>query len=151
VDLILRIGNDPASWTLPDASYDDLVTKLRQGTGPLVLPVTAPLVGSLVLSRQAAGNVVLLQPPGGRVWESTDWNPGHVARPDAPVIYLASPAGPAQGARYALSSNVNAVTAVQEIETAMANGTVLTFPVYDPSGTGLLVIRGASLPFAVVC
>jgi hypothetical protein len=151
VELILRIGNDPASWTLPDASYDDLVTKLGQSTGPLVLPVAAPLSGSLVLSRQAAGSVVLLQPPGGRVWETTGSNPGHEAWPDAPVIYLASPAGPVRGARYAVSSNVDAMTAVQAIETAMTDGTVLTFPVFDPSGTGLLVIRGASLPFAVVC
>jgi hypothetical protein len=151
VELILRIGNDPASWTLPDASYDDLVTQLGQGTGPLVLPVTAPLSGSLVLSHRAAGSVVLLQPPGGRVWESTDWNPGHEARPAGPVIYLASSAGPAGGGRYAVSSGVNAMTAVQAIETAMTNGTVFTFPVYDPSGTGLLVIHGASLPFAVVC
>jgi hypothetical protein len=48
-----------------------------------------------------------------------------------------------------VSSSVS--TAVQDIKTAMKGGTVFTFQVYDPSGTGTLVINGGALPFAVVC
>ena len=52
---------------------------------------------------------------------------------------------------YAVSSNVARETVVQDIVTAMADGKMLTFPVYAASGTGVLVISGAALPFAVVC
>ena len=52
---------------------------------------------------------------------------------------------------YAVSSNINKATAVDDIVAAMKDGTMLTFQVYDASGTGALVINGAALPFAVVC
>ena len=147
--LIVRIGSDPASWVVSNPSYEDLVKELGQGTDPVLLQVTAPLTGQLVLSHRAAGSVALIQPPGGRVWQTHDWNPGHESAPSAPLVYLASPAGPGQGSLYAVSSSVS--TAVQDIQTAMKGGTVFTFQVYDPSGTGTLVINGGALPFAVVC
>jgi hypothetical protein len=65
-------------------------------------------------------------------------------------VYLASSAGPGQGSLYAVSSNVNSDAAVQEIVTAMTGNTVLTLQVYDSSGSGVLLINGAALPFAVV-
>lgn len=151
MELIVRIGSDPTSWVVPDSSFEIVATQLGQATGPLVLPVTMPLAGQLVLSHRAAGSVALIQPPGGRVWQTHDWNPGHEATPSAPLVYLASPAGAGQGAVYAVSSNVNAMTAVQDIVTAMTDGAMLTFQVYDPSGTGALLINGGALPFAVVC
>jgi len=41
---------------------------------------------------------------------------------------------------------------VDDIVAAMSDDTkrMLTLPVYDQSGTGILVIDGAALPFAVV-
>jgi hypothetical protein len=70
--------------------------------------------------------------------------------PSAPRVYLASSAGPGHGSLYAVSSNANIATAVQEIVAAMTGNTVLTFQVYDSSGTGVLLINGAALAFAVV-
>lgn len=169
MDLILRIGGDPASWVVLDADYEALVAQLHRATAPVIIEVTAPLTGRLVLSPKAAGSVVILQPPGGAVWrttdwnpggafwKTTDWNPGGAIKPGAaraPIVYLASPAGPGTGtSRYAVSGDVNAQGVVQDIVTAMSDGTkrMLSLPVYDPSGTGVLVIDGAALPFAVVC
>ncbi len=154
MDLILRIGGDPASWVVPDGNYDALATQFSQATEPAVIEVSSPLAGTLVLSAKAAGSVVILQPPGGLVLETHDWNPGGAIKPSAPLIYLASPAGPGTGSsRYVVSANVNAQALVEEIRTAMSDGTkrMLTLPVFDPSGTGTLVIDGAALPFAVVC
>jgi hypothetical protein len=150
VETIVRIGSDPTDWVVPDASYQSVATQLGQATGPVKLPVTAPLTGTLVLSHRAAGSVALLGPPGGTVFETHDWNPGHEAAPSAPRVYLASSAGPGQGSLYAVSSNVNSDAAVQEIVTAMTGNTVLTLQVYDSSGSGVLLINGAALPFAVV-
>jgi hypothetical protein len=150
VELIVRIGSDPTSWVVPDSSYESVAAQLGQATGPLELPVTAPLGGRLVLSPRAAGSVALIQPSGG-VWQTHDWNPGHDAAPTAPLVYLASPAGAGQSAVYAVSSNVNAMTVAQDIKTAMTDKTAVTFQVHDTTGAGLLVIDGATLPFAVVC
>lgn len=151
MELIVRIGTDPASWAVMSPGYEDLVTQLGQATEPVVLSVTAPLAGQLVLSHRAAESVAVIQPPGGRVWETHDWNPGHGSAPSAPNVYLPSPAGPGQASLYAVSSNVSAMTAVADITAAMKDGKVITFGVYDPSGTGTLVINGAALPFVVVC
>jgi hypothetical protein len=151
VELIVRIGTDPASWAVISPSYGDLVQQLSQATEPVVLSVTAPLDGQLVLSHRAAGSVAVIQPPGGRVWQTHDWNPGHGSAPSAPNLYLPSPAGPGQGSLYAVSSNVNDSTAVADITAAMKDEKVLTFQVYDASGEGTLMIQGATLAFAVVC
>lgn len=161
MDLILRIGSDPSSWVVPNAEYGQLVDRLSQATAPVVVDVVAPIAGRLVLSHRAAGSVVLLQPPGGQAWESTDWNPSRIAKPVAPVapvarvapvVYIASPGGPGQGtSEYALASSVTSQVLEQEIVTAMSgDGSELTLPVFDPTGTGVLLLHGASLPFVVV-
>ena len=157
MDLILRIGGDPASWVVPDGNSEALAAQFSQATAPVLIEVIAPLAGQLVVSPKAAGSVVILQPPGGTVFETHDWNPGGAIKPSAPIVYLASPAGPGTGAfRYAVSANVTAQAVVQDIITAMSDNDndndkrMLTLPVYDPSGTGILVIDGAALPFAVV-
>lgn len=151
MEVIVRIGGDPASWIVADQSYESMTAELRKATGPVVIPVTAPLVGSLVLSHRAAASVVVIQPPGGTVFSTTGWNPGHEGGPTAPILYLASLTGPGPDAVYAVSSDINHEVAVQEISTVMTNGTVFAFGVYDASGTGTLLINGAALPFAVVC
>ena len=149
MELIVRIGSDPTSWAVADATSATLAEQLA--SGPVALPVTAPLTGTLVVSPKAAGSVALIEPPGGQVWETHDWNPGHGQAPSAPLVYLASPAGPGQAPMYVVSSNVARETVVQDIVTAMAGGKMLTFQVYAASGTGVLVISGGALPFAVVC
>jgi hypothetical protein len=150
VEVIVRIGGDPTSWTVAGQSYETMTEELSNATGPVVIQVISPLVGSLVLSHRAAGSVAVIQPPGGVVFKNTGSNPGHEQAPTTATLYLASPAGPGPGAMYA-ASNANFAAAVQEVSTAMANGAVLALSVYDASGTGTLLINGAALPFAVVC
>ena len=86
MELIVRIGSDPTSWAVADATSATLAEQLA--SGPVVLPVTAPLTGTLVVSPKAAGSVALIEPPGGQVWETRDWNPGHQGAPSAPLVYL---------------------------------------------------------------
>lgn len=150
MELIVRIGSDPTSWVVPGASYESLIEQLSKASAPVVVPVMGPLDGSLVVSHRAAASVALIQPPGGTVLQTRDWNPGHEGAPTAPLVYLASPGGPGQGGQYVVSSNVDRATAVQDIVTAMKDGKVLSFDVFDSTGTGVLLINGAALPFAVV-
>jgi hypothetical protein len=63
-------------------------------------------------------------------------------------VYLASPAGPGQAPVYAVSSNVNKATAVDDIVAAMKDGTMLTFQVYDASGTGAGAAPASPKPLA---
>jgi hypothetical protein len=149
VDLIMRIGGDPASWIVRDGDYEGLIAQLSQATAPVVIGVSAPVGGRLVLSPRAAGSVVILQPPGGVVWEPRDWNPGGAIKPTVPIVYLSLSAG---GSLYALSGTVESQSVVDDIVAAMSDDTkrMLTLPVYDSSGEGVLVIDGATLPFAVV-
>lgn len=149
MDLILRIGGDPASWIVRGGDYEGLIAQVRNATAPVVVQVSAPVGGRLVLSPRAAGSVVILQPPGGVVWETTDWNPGGAIKPATPILYLALSAG---ASRYALSGTVESQAVVDDIVAAMSDDSkrMLTLPVYDQSGTGILVIDGAALPFAVV-
>jgi hypothetical protein len=153
VNLVMHIGSDPASWIVPDRDYEGLAAQLREATAPVVVQVVDPLAGQLVLSPRAAGSVVILQPPPGGDWNPSDWNPSRGPRPSAPIVYLASPSGPGTGSRYAVSADVDADTVVHNIKTAMSGEATrtLTLPVYGPAGTGLMVIDGATLPFAVVC
>jgi len=148
VELIVRIGSDPTSWAVPNETSASVAEQLA--VGPVPLPVRAPLTGTLVVSHKAAASVALIDPPGGKIWQIYDWNPGGQA-PTAPLVYLPSPAGPGQGGLYAVSSNINRDTLIQDIVTAMKGGKMLRLPVYDASGEGVLVISGAALPFAVVC
>ena len=149
MELIVRIGSDPTSWAVAGATSATLAEQLA--SGPVAVPVTAPLTGTLVVSPKAAGSVALIDPPGGKVWQTHDWNPGHEQKPSAPYVYLASPAGPGQGGVYGVLSPVSEMTAVQDITNAMTDSTVFTLQVRDPSGTGVLLIDGATLSFAVVC
>jgi hypothetical protein len=155
VDLILRIGSDPASWIVTGGDYEGLVAQLSRPAAPVVADVISPLVGRLVLSPKAAGSVVILQPSGGGLtWQPFDWNPGGAIKPSGPVVYLASPAGPFAGtSRYTVSADLNAQGVEQDVIAAMSDDTkrILTLPVSGPAGTGMLVVDGATLPFAVVC
>ena len=155
MDLILRTGSDPASWVVAGGDYEGLVAQLSRPAAPVVVDVISPLKGRLVLSPRAAGSVVILQPSGGgTIWQPFDWNPGGIIKPSAPSVYLASPAGPWAGTSlYTVSADINAQGVEQDIIAAMSDDTkrILTLPVSDAAGTGMLVVDGATLPFAVVC
>src|SRR5689334_18348472 len=90
--IFLRIGTDPTAWVLENAEPDTVAAQLSQATGPVVLPVVAPLQGNLVVSPSAAATLsVRRQPPG------TGARPSHIAVPRSPVLYLPSLTGPTQG------------------------------------------------------
>ena len=43
MDLILRIGGDPASWIVRGGDYEGLIAQLRNATAPVVVQVGAPV------------------------------------------------------------------------------------------------------------
>jgi hypothetical protein len=143
----LHIGTDPTEWQVLQEGYAGAVAQeLAQATGPVVLPVNYPLVGTLVLSVRSAGTVAVT-PPGP-----------HGSHPSGaklkwPVIRIPSAVVPAVNTPgdYILASDTNLAQLQQDIESAMTNGTLLTVPVMSIGLGAALVLSGASLAYAVLC
>ena len=55
--IFLQIGTDPTAWILEDAEPDTVAAQLSEATGPVVLPVSDPLQGDLVVSPPAAATI----------------------------------------------------------------------------------------------
>jgi hypothetical protein len=143
--LRLQIGTDPTAWVLQDANESAVAAQLSQATGPVVLPVVAPVQGQLVLSVRSAGAVSLLAPPsvGGA-------HPTGVTGVGMPVVYLPSLTAATEVSGYELDAGTNLAALQQEIVAAMTGGTRLTVHISAPSGSGLLVLNGAALAFVVL-
>ncbi len=71
--LKLQIGTDPFPWIVKDIDYQTLAGQLAGATGPVVVPVSSPLQGRLVLSK-AAGSVAVAKP------DAVGWNPSDTPR-----------------------------------------------------------------------
>lgn len=139
----LRIGTDPTDWEVPqDLDISALAQQLA--TGPVVLPVSYPLRGNLVLSARNAG-AVWFGLPGAQGSHPT----GAVL--PMPVIHVPSAAAPTQEAPgYPLHTGTDLAQLQQEIVTAMTEGTFLTVQASSVPG-GALVLNGATLAYAVLC
>lgn len=139
----LRIGTDPADWEVPqDLDVNALAQQLA--AGPVVLPVSAPLQGNLVLSARNAGAVWFAIPgPHGS-------HPTGASAP-SPLIHVPSAAVPTHAAPgYALPRGTDLAQLQQDIVTAMTDGTFLTLQTSSVPG-GALVLSGATLAYAVLC
>jgi hypothetical protein len=144
--LRLQIGTDPTSWVLQDVDEDPLTQELSQATGPIVLPVAAPLQGRLVLSPQYAATVSLHRPPA-----NVGAHPTGVIGPATPVVYLPSgTAATPESLGYALGPETDLAALEQNIIAAMTSGTRLALQISSVSGGGLLVLNGATLAFVVL-
>jgi hypothetical protein len=143
---ILRIEGDPVSWILNDAQVQGAVPELGQLNGSVTLTVVAPLQGRLVLSMKSAGHVAVLAPPSG-----VGWIPGGIQLSRA-HLYVPSATGPtAKAPGYALAQSFDLAKLEQDIVAAMRDGTFVTVEVAEADRSGVLVLNGTALPFAVLC
>ncbi len=144
----LRIEGDPTIWRLAQ------LVDISQWTGETIsTAVTAPLSGTLVLSRRAASVAAFNElVVGGGV-------PNDVVLPTAainlptPSIYLPTSSGASAGSHgYVLPSSVNLTQLGAEISAAMNAGSQLTINLGSgPVGGAVVVLSGAALPFVVLC
>jgi uncharacterized protein YheU (UPF0270 family) len=141
---ILRIGTDPTDWEIPqDLDIDALAQQLA--AGPVVLPVSYPLNGTLVVSARNAGAVSFAL-PGLDGSHPTD------ADLPSPVIHLPSATAPTHDAPGGdtLPRGTDMRQLQQDIVAAMTDGSFLTVQTSSVPG-GALVLSGATLAYAVLC
>ena len=143
--IFVQIGSDPTAWVLENADLDTVAAQLSQATGPVVLPVIAPLQGDLVVSPTAAATISV-QRPG----PTHTWHPSHIALPQSSVLYLPSLVSPTQDSPgYPLAPGTDLAALEQDIVAAMSGGTFLSIQVSDIQG-GVVLLNGAVLEFAVL-
>lgn len=137
----LRIDTDPTTWELSKA-----VEQVPTSGAPVVLPVSHPLMGNLVLSPRSVGSAVFLQLPP----DTHGTRPNGVLLPK-PALYLPSPIGVdvhiSPPNYYTLAGPLDLAALQADIIAAIDGGTFLTVKVT----LGEVVINGAELPFAVLC
>jgi hypothetical protein len=159
VDIILRIWADPTSWFITGTSYGAIADELGQGS-PVLLDVAFPLQGQLVLSLAHAGSVALLPP-----WAHAGTHPGDNPPPAQgraeigtgapaplplrlPALYLPSTAGATlESPGYRLPADTDPGALASAIKTAIGGGSRYRVSL----ASGLLVLNGAALAFAVIC
>ena len=139
----LRIGADPTVWEiLQDLDITALAQQLA--AGPVVLPVSYPLQGTLVVSARNAG-AVSFSMPGQQGSHPTG------AQLPQPAIHLPSATAPTHDVPgYALPRGTNMDQLQRDIVAAMTDGTFLTVQTSGVPG-GALVLSGATLAYAVLC
>ena len=143
--IFLRIGTDPTAWVLDNADPDTVAAQLSQATGPVVLPVTAPLLGDLVVAPSAAATISV-QPPA----VTFSLHPSHIALPRLSVLYLPSSTGPTpHHPGYPLPPGTDLAALEQDIIAAMSGRTFLSIQIADSPG-GVVLLNGAALAFAVL-
>jgi hypothetical protein len=141
---ILIFEGDPTNWCLPGTNSATVAQQLSQG--PVSLPVISPLVGDLIVSARAAGSVAILD-----VISPVSWVPSGNKGP-ASVLYVPSAAGPtAQFPGYELPVRTDVDGLEQDIIAAMQAGQPLATNVTTAKGSGVVMLDGATLPFAVIC
>jgi hypothetical protein len=141
----LRIGTDPTAWALENTEPDTVAAQLSQATGPVVLPVVAPLQGDLVVSPSAAAAISVQRPSPAH-----GAHPSHIALPRWPVLYLPSSTGPTDvSPGYPLDPDTDLAAQEHDIIAAMSGRTFLSIRVADVQG-GVVLLNGAALDFAVL-
>jgi DNA-binding CsgD family transcriptional regulator/tetratricopeptide (TPR) repeat protein len=134
----LQIAGDPTIWWLAQP------VNLTQWTGQTVsIPVTAPLSGTLLLSRRVASVAAFTE-------SAVSAAPTSLVLP-WPAIYLPTASGPSAGSYgYVLPLSASLAALEGQISAAMGAGTQLTID-FGPAASGVLVLSGAALPFVVLC
>lgn len=145
--VVIKIAGDSTSWWTK--SYTDanaLVAELAQG--PANVPVFYPIIGNLLISRLAS--VAILDVP-----PSVSWIPSDTQAPVATLLVesgpVAEPAGSSDSPAYTLPVGTNLDELASKIMSAMSGSSTTTVNVSSGPYSGLAVLNGASLTFAVVC
>ncbi len=136
----LQIGDDPTKWET-DEPVDP--SQLTKPTVPL--PITAPLLGTLLISARAASIAVMNIEDGG---------PAGGIPSDFKVLveslYLPTGTGAAQTwTGYQLSPGVNLGDLQTQIAALMTEGTTQTITLGSGANSAV-VLNGATLPFVVL-
>jgi len=144
----IRIEGDPTSWTLATPIDPGQVTV---SSGAVVLEVSEPLAGRMLLSPRSAGSVVFLQPAA---------SPHHGVVPNGvrlpeQCLYVSSATGPDPHSNppryYVLPRSADLAALEAQIAAAIDGGTILTVDFTGPADPGVVVLNGAAVSFAVLC
>lgn len=139
--VVITIAGDPTSWwteSLTDGN--ELVAQFAQGA--VKVPVFYPVKGTLLISKDAS--VAILDVP-----PSVSWIPSGVQAPVATLYVQDAPSATDSG--YTLRVGTNLADLESQITTAMDRRDETTVPVSSATGSGVAILNGASLTFAVVC
>jgi hypothetical protein len=140
---ILIIDGDPTNWYLQGTDSATVAQQLSQG--PAILPVIYPLAGDLIVSARAAGSVAILDVP-----PTVSWVPSGITAPAA-VLYVPSATGPTtQFPGYELPDTTDINGLEQDIMAAMQAGQQLTTNASCLKGSGVVVLDGTKLSFAII-
>jgi hypothetical protein len=147
----LSVEGDPTAWVL--AQPVDASPLSRDGE-TVSIAVTAPLAGTLLLSRKAAGSVAVFN-----LGDSGEVIPSEGMELEIPVLYLPSPKGYTPSAEgpagtlpyYELPPATSLTTLGSNIAAAMRAGSALTIDYGSPVAGGVLWLNAATVPFVVLC
>jgi hypothetical protein len=141
--VVINIAGDPTSWwteSVTDAST--LAAELTQA--PTAVEVFAPLTGNLVISNRATASIVDM------IAAPHSWIPSGATAPIA-TLYLPSPGGVSGvDPGYALPVGTDLDELADQVMSAMT-GDAVTVPVSSSDGTGVALLNGATLTFALIC
>jgi hypothetical protein len=146
VYLTLRVNADPAQWTVSGTDPVSLAEEIAAAAGPLVIPVLEPVRGRLILSARAAGSVAVAESPE----RGTGWIPSDVNAPYSLLYVPGAPEGDAAAPGFSVPPSVDVHACEQSIVKAMREGTTVSVAMTDGVRDGVIVLNGATLPFAAL-
>lgn len=141
----LRINDSTVTWYLERSDAEALVAGLTGGAGPVAVAVLAPLAGRLVVSAGAPASVaVIAEPP------IVDWLPSHIEVPAA-YLYVPSAYEPTkEHPGYQLASGTDLTELEAMLQAAIRDGTTIHVEVSDQQSSGVLILNGGNLAYAVL-
>jgi hypothetical protein len=136
----LKIQGDPTSWTLRAAPPQD-----GWNDGPVAIDIVSPVAGILILSPARAGSFALTP----EIW-GNGWVHGTPIELVSRYLYIPTTSGlTAASHGYPLAAQYDLPALQQRIMDAMTTGSTLPVNV-DVLGSGVVILNGAQLPFAVL-
>jgi hypothetical protein len=136
----LKIQGDPTSWGLSTAPPQD-----GWSATPVAIPISTPVVGTLILSPARAGSYALTP----EIW-GNGWVHGTPIELVSRYLYIPTTSGlTAASHGYPLAAQYDLAALQQSIMNAMTTGSILPVNV-DVLGGGVVILNGAQLPFAVL-
>lgn len=136
----LKIQGDPTSWGLSTAPPQD-----GWSDTPVAIPISTPIVGTLILSPARAASYALTP----EIW-ANGWEHGPPIELVSRYLYIPTTSGLTTASHgYPLAAQYDLPALQQSIMDAMTTGSTLSVNVDVLSGGGV-ILNGAQLPFAVL-